>query len=280
MEAASSDQDSSLQQQKKSPESGILVRCLPLKCFDSVLSNSIPYMRGGLASAILLCPFVVGVKLTHYSRSFDYELKALLSLEELRYLALEDVNVSFYGAILPILQKFGTKSLEKLKLFDMGEVDVAAIVKHCSNLRSLTLSDGHYIQSPQSSPTQYQLLKLESLDFCQSRSSSEPPTLADLSILLLSAPSLVKLRLQGFDEQLTDQLIKRVVQHHGFPELGKLELQNCDEITKNSIDLLLSLNSPISKLELSKCEQLNQEDVDNWKKMAKKNNWDLKISCK
>ena len=149
-----------------------------------------PYTRSELAAAIQICPFLVRVEIFNDPGFVNDELKVLLGLKQLQCLILEHVSVSFDGGLLPILQKFGPNSLEKLGLDSVNDVDVAAIVKHCPNLRSLLLSGiDRYIQSSHSlQPPQYQLLKLEKLSLKHDGSMTiNAPTLADLSILLLFA---------------------------------------------------------------------------------------------
>ena len=274
--AAASGSHSSLQQSDDGGD-----QHLPLMNLFCTSSNKLPYVRGALAAAVQFCPFIVDVHLFRVKQFFDKDLRVLLNLKQLHSLTLQDrMDISFDGGILPILRKFGSKSLEK---FDVRgpEVDVSAIAQHCPKLRSLTLIEiCRYIQSPpqSSKPRQYQLnlecLLVVNFDW---PNSTRSPSSADLSILLISSPSLMSITMCGI-VTLTDQLIERVAIFHGFPKLNNVDVEYCDTLTTNAIDILLSLKSPITGIVIGRCEELDEEDVDEWNEMAQKNNWDLSIT--
>ena len=252
---------------------------LPLTTLHCAPTKNLSYVKGALETAVQFCPFVVHVDLFNIPGVFDQELKALLNLQQLQRLSLEDIAVSFDRGILPILQKFGSKSLQKLKLISVTEVDVAALIKACPKLRSLKLMDiNRYIPPPQPLKVVHQLLNLAHLKFEHDLHPSEgSPSPADIFLLLLSSPSLVTLKI-NFLNRLTDRLIERVVRFHGFAKLKVLELEMCNKVTKASIDLLLSSSSPITSIDLVYCRKLTQESCGkDWKKMAMEKNLDLTI---
>ena len=149
--------------------------------------NQLPYARGELAAAIHLCPFVTHVEIHYEDKLKEEDLKALLHLKNLRDFNLGSLIISFDDGILPILRKFGANSLERLKLNDVTEVNVGAIVQHCSNLRSLSLRGiDRYIPSSPPSQSGPQLSLLENLrvDACEVELRS-PPTSNDLAVLLV-----------------------------------------------------------------------------------------------
>ena len=238
-----------------------------------------PYPRGGLASAILFCPFVVEIEIAHVRGVLDQDLEALLNLENLERLFLSSVEFSFDGGLLPVLRKFGPKSLEQLNLYSANEVDVAVIAQHCPKLRSLFLERiGRYIQSThEQSKILHSFQGLEKLEIHHSNYylANGSPTSLDVSVLL-SSPSLLSIRIFYIDA-LTDREIERAALHF-FPKLDYLHLVTCPNLTSRSIEILLSLNSPITNLFFYKCAQLSLADANKWKKMVEDNNLDLTIT--
>ena len=248
---------------------------LPLMNLYSRPSESLqlPYLRGSLAAATQICPFVVELEIAHCPGE---EIRALLSLKNLRRLYLKSMKAHFEENLLPILQKFGPNLLEKLTLEDVNEVDVAAIIKHCPNLRFLVLACiVRYIQSPESSNLHlhHQLGNLQLLVVDQSP-MLEAPTSVDISNLLLCSPSIAELIFYGLDN-LTDQVIEQAVVFHGFPELNRLQLGSCKNLTKHSINRLLSSNCPIKDISMTSCKKIHKKQVRKWKKMALNKNLDL-----
>ena len=263
------------------PADESMARCLPLMNLEGLSSSSeSPYMRGGLTAAIQFCPFVVEVALFHIDGILDEELRALLNLKNLRFLILEDMkSITFKEGLLPIMQKFGAKYLEEMRLVAMNEIDVSAIAKHCSNLRSLTLLNSRYVKHslPQFSKCLHQLINLEHLEVGRRFWPVEAPMASDLSILLLSSPSLVLLEITEINE-LSDEVIERAAVLHGFPKLEKLMLEKCPNVSENSIDLLLNSNAPIKKIVLHSCHKVKPKESKRWSKMARDKNWELSIT--
>ena len=245
-----------------------------------------PYLKGSLAHAVQLCPLVVHVEidLSLNADLKDVDLQALLNLKNLRHFTLAFINVSFDGGILPILEKFGRDSLEILELCYLNEVDVAAIVRHCANLQSLTLKEIYQCNgSPHRQPSAnavYHLRHLKLLRFIRLEcGQSGEPTSATLSLLLRSCPALVKLKLHSLD-RLTDQVIREAAIAHGFKKLEDLYLSDCQRISRSSIDLLLfTLSCPFRRVKLNYCFQLNMKKdyVSAWKTKAEENNWNLSM---
>ena len=241
----------------------------------------VPYKRGDLKAAIELCPSIVHVKIrAAWDATFtDKELKSLLKLKNLRHLCVEASNsVSFEGGLLPILEKFGPSTLEKLQLKYLPDVDVSAIAKHCPNLRSLSLvSIERYICRPLK-PTENRLNCLEYLEMIQMDNDEiglirPPPTAADLRILL-SPLSLVTLNFAHFDG-LSDDLIEEIALSRGFSNLKVADFEFCGGITERSIECLLTLDNPLKKMFVYLMEHSREEYLNKWENQAKKNNWDL-----
>ena len=107
------------------------------------------------------------------------------------------------------------------------------------------------------------------------------PTEAELTALLLSAPSLVTLQLKFLDE-LTYKVIERAVVDHGFPKLDRFELSGVERsVATRMVDLLLQSNAPITKIRLpfdvDDEESDEDDDGERWREMALENNWELSI---
>ena len=257
--------------------------------------NNFPYKKGDLESAIALCPSVVHVKIcTGWDDTFtDEELKPLLNLKNLQHLSLDNAEdnanrLSFKGGLLPILEKFGPSTLEKLQLEGLTDVNISAIAKCCSNLRSLTLHFNCQYISP-SRPLQAQdnrlgrleRLKMIQYDIEESNIWIGPPSLptaADL-LILLSSPALVTLNLSPWDGRLTDQVMEEAALLYGFPNLRELEMgYSCNVgISERSIECLLTLDNPLKKISIRRGEVIKHHHVLKWESQAKKNNWDLSI---
>ena len=245
-------------------------------------TTGLKYEHGPLAAVLQFCPFVVDLTLSCDDALKEQDMKALLNLENLRSL-----NLFFFGSfscgggMLPILQKFGPKSLERLELAFMDEVDVGAIVQNCSKLQFLELEKiKSFISSCPSSTLCPQLLHLHylSIDGCEHDSQyTFPPEPQHLATLLLASPALTVLELEWVDG-LTDQIIEEVVICHGFAHLQHFNIRLCPNITSKSIDLLLSLESPLVNIATIQCKHLKKEHSNAWKSLARKNNWEMDIS--
>ena len=262
---------------------------MDLHCkWPGIKRNSTPYVRGSLQHAIQLCPFVVHLEIEVEREGDDVtdgDLLALRNLENLRHLVLTSIGASFDGGILPILEKFGGKSLEFLKLSFLQRVDVAAIIRHCSNLRSLEFLEikQYNVNSspnPSSAGAVHQLGHLESLSVLQAFMGSErQPKAAVLSLLLRSCPALTKLELVSLNG-VTDHVIEQAAIAHSFSKLEVLYLAGCPNITRSTADLLfLTLDCPLRQITLD-CDQLNilpKKCKSIWKGKAQENGWELKL---
>ena len=243
---------------------------------DQLDDDQMPYVRGGLETAIQFCPFVAHVEISGESSFNDEDLKALLNLENLQNLNLTSLKISFDG-ILPILRKFGAESLERLKLVDLPEVNVGAIVQHCSNLQSLLLEGiKMYIPSSPPSTSGPQLACLEFLRVDTVVQPSSPPTSNDLAVLLHASSELVDLQLIWLND-LTDRVIEQAALFHGFSHLKVLTIEFCHTITKKSVDLLLNLDNPLNRLKIDSCKHLREKHYKKWESLARANHWDLSI---
>ena len=274
-------QDSSKQQ-----SDGTARRLLPLTDLHCQTDRffpfqpEIPYSAGDLAAAIQLCPYVVQVELEALGRDFsDQDLLTLRNLTNLRHFQLQATSnrISFKGGVLPILQKFGPKSLEFLALSCLNDVYLDSIVQLCPKLQSFFTFAIDFSPQRQVKPDQYLLHHLEHMGVQVGRNNT--PTSDHLSLLLSSSPSLVTLKLIGLNG-LNDRVMETAALSHGFAHLKILEVGNCPNLTYSSIDHLLTLTgSPLNVIHVSNdSDQFSQERIKAWRKLAENNNWDLSIT--
>ena len=257
-------------------------RRLPLMNLRYDECKDTAYEKGDLAAAIKICPSVVSVKISYGLNDgnfTDEELKSLLKLKNLRHLCLESIRrLSFKGGILPVLEKFGSSTLEKLRLQYLSEVDVSAIAKCCSNLRSLSLGNIVQFISPSRplKPQDNRLRSLEVLKMMQCNDKElirQQPTAADI-LILLSSPALVALKFFEFDD-LTDQLMEEAAHLYGFPNLKELQMEYCEGITGSFIECLLTLDNPFHACRM---EPWNDKILKKLKSQVKTNNLDLSFA--
>ena len=93
---------------------------------------------------------------------------------------------------------------------------------------------------------------------------------------LLSSPSLKQLHICRCPS-LTDGLLLDAANVHGFQKLESIDLQYCPNVTKSGIDLLMNESNPLSDIGLMFMQGIRQQNVDEWKAMAIRNNWQLEI---
>ena len=237
--------------------------------------HSWQHVRGGLPAALQLCPFVIRVEMSGIEGLNDQDLKALKALDNLRHLVLESLfstrSLTFEGGLQPVLEKFGPASLESLYLGDFNsEIDICALLQHCSNLRSLHLFQLEFID-PHISIGNQPKVWLPHLETLAIYEIWEVPKNV-LSLLFRSAPALVSLNLCNV-ENLTDDLFEEAILLYGFPKLKELFLGCCPNVTERSIDLFLTLDNPLSKITLDCCKKLRDDDV--WDGPIQDKNLDL-----
>ena len=248
--------------------------------FDSVF-----YKKGDLEAAIKLCPSVVHVEIDWDDAFSDEDLQFLLNLKNLRHLSLVGTDsLSFEGGLLPILEKFGPSTLEKLDLSFFPDVDISAIAQHCANLRSLALVGNYWYLTPTRplKPADNRLRSLERLEIVQDHAEDDdgpPPTAADL-LILLSSPALVYLNFHQIESDF-DQVMEDAALLYGFPNLRELCIEYCYKtFTERSIECLLTLDNPLEKISFMAgwMKKPKKKLLKKWKREAKKNNWNLAIT--
>lgn len=244
-------------------------------------------------SIIRLCPFLthVDIKVSNlYSDRKNFDLKPLLELDNLQHLEVQG-NISFVEDVVPVLQKFGHKSLDYLSISKTAYVSLGTIMEHCPNLRVLRIFEVNcFIPTPRLrplNPTNHylpylQYLSVRAVDSEQNRGGQ--PSASDLAILLSSTPALVDCQLECL-ENLSDQIFQWVVAQHGFSNLEKMEVASCPNITRSMIDLFLEQDNPLTSIKVERYEHWDDgeehtpEDYEDpsWRVKIKRNNLNVTI---
>ena len=260
---------------------------IDLHCTESFYSS---YVRGSLNIAVSLCPSLIKIRIVSQDNLTNSDLMALLAINQLKELSIssgEVCYISFNEGIFPLLQAHG-HSLQTLNLAELKKVNVRAIAECCPNLRSLSLlmNREYDCQWPEvlrplsSKPLNKaaELERLESLHLIgtgqtEGTSSGVP---AEHLTSLLSSSALTQIFVKDCPT-LTDSVWKKMVDKHRFPNLNHLELEQCNQLTEQSIHILLTKSNPLSTLKVWQCEHLTRKHAAEWTKKVKKNKWLLKI---
>ena len=254
--------------------------------FNGLLDS--PYRIGSLKQAVALCPLITEVDIIPCDRLMNAELLGLLELKELRKLEifLDDHlenHITFEGGVRPLLVGLGS-SLTSLKLSHLDAINIGVIVEHCPNLRLLSLEyNMSYLPSEILSRSnridckEPVLKKLEQLTMFllhpRDPNFVTIPT-QDLLSLLLS-PSLKKITIECCSS-LTDNLLLDAANVHGFQKLECMTLDNCANISKRGIDFFMNESNPLSSILFKSMQGVSQQNVDEWKALAIRNNWQFK----
>jgi len=203
-------------------------------------------------------------------------LENILQFEKLTKLELGNSNftqytVYFHENVLPILEHLGNRLLD-LRLEKFKFVDVSAIGEHCPKLQKLKLS---------------RILSFCNTDFCSKHSLLN---LVELSILntigcriteetlrlLLVSHYLHTIHLQ-FITTITDQFLLSVVQDNPLDHLHSITLQQCHNITINSLRLLLSCAPELGVLSCWSCAMVGEASRDQILTIVKEDNLDMQF---
>lgn len=261
-----------------------------------------PVEGNSLAAAIQLCPLLVRVDLGENYSPSRQDLRALLELDILERLNLPygtgpalsgRAGMSFDEDLLPILKKFGHKSLDFLRIVNIDEVNLGAFLEHCSHLRVLCIDNVRRYRTQSRGPVKpslrpalpnLQRLLLPAPSDCDHPNQEcNVPSPAHLALLLSSAPALVYLEL-GKMHSLTDGIFKQAIDQHGFLQLTDLELTLVPNgLTEGVLDLFFHLENPLSTIVVnvsgppSRPFKRYKEKDAAWEEKIEKRNLDLSI---
>ena len=94
---------------------------------------------------------------------------------------------------------------------------------------------------------------------------------------LLSSPSLMKLAIECCSS-LTDDILFDAANVHGFQKLESMTLlSDCPNVSKRGIDLFINESNALSYIFLKCMQGVSQQNADEWKALAIRNNWKLKM---
>lgn len=262
---------------------------IDLHCTNETFES--PYLPGALSTAVLMCPSLIKLRLVTQETLLDEDLLCLMSCERLRELSIgggEACNITFDGGVWPVLQAIG-QTLDSLTLAEIPSVNLRAVTQFCPNLRTLLLFMNHNYSlawaeeernpfSPRTKePSLPTLKKLESIHLvCVSHLCNTSVIPSESLPLLLSSPSIRHLYVKDCGT-LTDTVIQKLFETHRFQSLEHIELEQCNNITKRSIDLLLNPGNPLRILKLWECQALTRQNVADWQKKAKRKKWELTV---
>jgi len=203
-------------------------------------------------------------------------LENILQFENLTKLELGNSNftqytVYFHENVVPILENLGNKLLD-LRLEKFKFVDVSSIGENCPKLQILKLS---------------RILSFNNTDFSSKHSLLN---LVDLSILntigcriteetlrlLLVSHSLKTIHFQ-FIATITDQFLLSIIQDNPLDHLHQITVQQCHNITINSLTLLLSCASQLANLSCWSCAMVGEASRDQILQIVKEDNLDLQF---
>lgn len=261
---------------------------IDLHCTNEFLCS--PYTSGSLALAVSLCSSVMKVRIVTQEGLTDIDLLGLLALESLRELSIgggEECQITFDGGVAPVLEALGS-SLTSLTLAELPCVNIRSVTEFCPNLRFLFLVMNHTYTttwpeeerkpfSPKSVKMEPILKKLESLHLvCVAHLWSTSVIPSESLPSLLSSPTLMHLYVKDC-LTLTDEVLQKAATHHHFQNLEHLELEQCNSVTKQGIDLLMNESNPLKVIKLWECRSLTRKNVDDWKKKAAKKKWHVSL---
>lgn len=261
---------------------------IDLHCTDETFST--PYTSGSLGAAVFLCPSLIKVRIVTQEGLQDSDLLALLALERLCELSIgggEVCEITFDEGVAPLLQGIGS-TLASLTLAELPCVNVRTVVEFCPNVRFLFLLMNHAystvaleerrqpfsLKPIKNEPT---LKALESLHLvCLPNtwvSSAIPP---ESLPWLFSSPALLHVYVKGC-VTLTDDVFRKANLLHNFKNLEHIELEECNSVTKEGIEVLMNVANPLKVVKLWKCQSLARKTVEDWNKRAKKKKWEVSI---
>ena len=255
---------------------------------------STPYRNGSLGLAASICPFVSNLtlhlkELTRNTGITDEELLGLLSIKSLKEFTISGFfpflyhsPITFNSGIVPLLKAQGM-SLQYLKICtSLFSVDVAVLIELCPNLRYLKL-DCRYVPTSRDEPPNpkrtktdsFVLNQLETLEIMEGFDGFPIPS-DNFLRLLCAVPTLTSLVLE-YCPSLSDDVIQKVFECHSFPCLKNLELEYCNFVSKKGIDLFMNEGNCLETINIVQCPLVKQENVDEWRAIAEKNNWNLSV---
>jgi hypothetical protein len=260
------------------------VKILPFTTL--LIANISPSLSGRFEAGLSLCPFISMVSIVATKGLRDVDLLSLTALKKLNRLHIymhpkvEEVEITFVGGVVPLLQTIGS-SLELLDLTYFDTIDLWTVIKFCPNLISLSVNDHcerfsalHKNEIPRCRKDQerFTLKRLKELDCA----FNIPP---DILHFLFSFPLLEQISItQG--STLTDAVLIDAVKSHRLQNLKVLLLEECNLVTKKGINAFMTKHSALEYISLHFCKKVSLNDIVDWQLLARHNNWKLNLDFK
>lgn len=180
-------------------------------------------------------------------------------------------TVYFHENVVPILETLGTKLLD-LRLEKFKFVDIAAIGENCPKLQVLKLSRILSFCNTDIS-SKHSLLNLIDLSILNTKGSR---ITEETMRLLLASHALRAVHFQ-FISSITDQFFLSLVQDNPLEHLDQLVLQQCHNITINTITLLLSCTPHLSTMSVWSCAMVGEGARDLALQILREDNLDVQF---
>ena len=209
-----------------------------------------PYVNGSLQLALSMCDSITLIYIYTTKGFIDNDLLCLMSIKTLRGLKIfsspkynYNIGITFKGGLLPLLKVIG-KSLKNLSFYCFDYVRISEIAKFCPNLTELHISndrnwledEGNFFKMEKKLPIFRQLTFLS----CHYRFPSH------ILHFLLSSPLLQDICI-SYCKTLTNEVIQKAANYHGFEKLKKLDLQRCNAVSEREINVLLAKHNPLKE---------------------------------
>ncbi|XP_038070991.1 EIN3-binding F-box protein 2-like [Patiria miniata] len=257
------------------------------KCYKlrSIQCQDYMSVSNGMLQAIPdLCPQVTQLDL-RFACGFDSEglghLTQLKNLKDLQLCCEESEDITFASGILPVLLEIG-QNLKVLSLQDIDGLDPVAVCQLCPNLRKLFLlmmTEGKVFGSVPGIPNNNGLQAMTGLiqlDFwCQNGDLSlSEEALGQVLSNSVAVQTLGLIRIDTF----TDNVLWDVLKKNNFTNLKQLSIHECHCITQETLsELLLSSGNQLEFVKLINCVQISRRDYETWERIAKRENFNLKL---
>jgi hypothetical protein len=240
-------------------------------CYDkfsaSVLHTSPnkPYLHGSLQVALSMCNLLTRITIYATKGLKDSDLLCLIDIKVLRGLKIlrSDSNalneITFDGGVCPLLKVVGNSLAFGTDCFD--SICIPTIAELCPNLTALYFKDagGMLIENELNllqTERNPNIFKKLTHVYCWSIPS-------DILLFLLCSPLLEDIRF-FYCRSLTDEVLRRAANYHGFHKLEILHLRNCHVVSEYGINVLLQDNIPLKQTFLKSCYNLGLHTHSNW----------------
>lgn len=243
--------------------------------------RSIIYKNGSLAQVLSLCPKLLKLDLEVWRGFKDSDLLSVISLSNLQELGIQDFReITSTGGIFPTLKAIG-RNLKKLHFTGIQDVNIVFITEFCPNLLELTLNQLNYTSTwPEEQQGEYVVEQkiLKNLQKLKVEGSIREANCISRKILLtlLASPLLREFEVSQC-AVFTDDLLLKAAKQHQFKSLEILKISKCHSISPHGINVFRQENS-LKKISFYCCKKMNKQYALEWKKQARKQNWEISFS--